>query len=346
MPPTGVTALGAAIELTSCILENSGMLDPSDLVELSRRGSDHWLSACFLETVASVENPFLTGITLSVGLAKAAEIAPRGEGRKLSSLQNKVDNLLLEILERLPQTVQGFEVGMASCAALFEPEVDVEDARGFQGPLWMVLQSREHMETYCSQPLIVNFLVRRYACGLPNLVGTKELPNQRQELIELAHGAASACDSRTGMDKRSRERCLVLDVQDKLSGAGTRILNEGLILRSILSPCIMLQGLDPDRQSLRKSSLSVLPGAQFLTAGVAAKPDAYYRVPDVRMVLDVAVYLGMLVVFSAAILFHDDGPLTAGEVMFAFYVLVCVTRRNGWSQNYESSAFASVGDFV
>lgn len=50
-------------------------------------------------------------------------------------------------------------------------------------------------------------------------------------------------------------------------------------------------------------------------------PDQYYRVPAMRMVLDLAVYLGMLAVFSTVVLFHEDGPLTYGEMAFTFYLL-------------------------
>lgn len=50
-------------------------------------------------------------------------------------------------------------------------------------------------------------------------------------------------------------------------------------------------------------------------------PDPYYRVPAMRMLLDLAVYLGMLAVFSTVVLFHEDGPLTSGEIAFAFYLL-------------------------
>lgn len=57
-------------------------------------------------------------------------------------------------------------------------------------------------------------------------------------------------------------------------------------------------------------------------AGLAAMPDQYFRVPAMRMILDLAVYLGMLAVFSTVVLFHEDGPLTSGEIAFTFYLLV------------------------
>lgn len=83
--------------MLSCILQAPTVLDPSSLVKLSRESDGTWLSTCVLETVASVENPFVAGVTLSVAFAKAVDIAPQGEPRKLRSIQNKLDNLLLEI---------------------------------------------------------------------------------------------------------------------------------------------------------------------------------------------------------------------------------------------------------
>lgn len=71
-------------------------------------------------------------------------------------------------------------------------------------------------------------------------------------------------------------------------------------------------------------------------------PDQYYRVPAMRMVLDLAVYLGMLAVFSTVVLFHEDGPLTSGEIAFSFYLLVseqhrfCCSSNTLWSIEFYS----------
>lgn len=321
-----------AIEVLSCILESPTVLDPSDLMRLSRGVSEDWLAICFLEALASVENAFVAGTTLSVALAKAAGIAPQGERRKLGSLQNKLDGLLLEILERLPQTVPGFHAGMEGCAAVFEPEVKEGDARGLLGPLWMVLQSRGHMETFCAQPLIVDYLSRRFSHGLGNLVGTKGLTSDHLELEELVHGAAHS-------------HALGMDVHDEiyLGGYGYAVGPTYILKTLFTSPCIMLQGVNNEHAS--RTSLSVLPGVQFLTAGLVAVPEAYYRVPAMRMVMDVIVHLGMLAVFCSLILLHDDGPLTAGEISFAIYILVSRIEpfslreypccRNSWRKRFE-----------
>lgn len=73
-------------------------------------------------------------------------------------------------------------------------------------------------------------------------------------------------------------------------------------------------------------------------------PDQYYRVPAMRMVLDLAVYLGMLAVFSTAVLFHEDGPLTPGEVAFSFYLLASGqhTMLNSVPSSYMYEFVASV----
>lgn len=328
--------LAWAVEVLGCLLEHPVALDPSGLERLSRKAPEQWLTTCFLETVASVENPFVAGTTLSVALSKAADDAPQGERRKLSSLQNKLDALLLEVLERLPQTVQGFEGAMAGCSAIFEPEVSSADSRGLLGPLAMVLQDRGHMETFCTQPLVVDFLTRRFTHGLPDLLDTKRILSDRNEVGILASGSASFREcyglsesQHQKEDQRRLDRSLIVHLQDKLEIKS--FMGRNAILGTLLSPCSALQGVHFFRYAQTAqvggsfsvpTALTFLPGLQFLTAGLVAKPDAYYRVPAMRMGLDFAVYLGMLILFSAVILSHDDGPLTAGEIVFAFYLLV------------------------
>lgn len=334
-PSVDMGGLGWAVEVLSCFLEYPAVLDPKDVVNLSRHASEEWIRTCFLDTAASVENPFVAGMTLSVSLAEAAVVAPQGERRKLLSVQNKLDNLLLEVLERLPQTVQGFgDDGMEICQALFEPSVLMEGAREGLGPLRMILQNRGHMETFATQPLIVDFLSRRFANGLPDLLDTKNVFGDDKGVAHLGcaavHFFGQGSKSKTERESENARgerisiaRCLAIDARDRLDRNWQRrssIFAKGHILDTLRSPCAMLQGVTSIHP--KATSLSVLPGAQFLVAGLVAVPDAYYRVPAVRMVLDFVVYMGMLAVFSAVILQHDNGTLRAEEIVFAIYVLV------------------------
>lgn len=44
-------------------------------------------------------------------------------------VQGAVDELLLEVLEHLPQTVRGFKGEMKACSAVFEPESVIPSKR-------------------------------------------------------------------------------------------------------------------------------------------------------------------------------------------------------------------------
>lgn len=336
----GGGGLGWAIEVYSSLLGHPVLLDPEELVQLSRKKSGEWLRACFLETVVSAKNPFVPGMTLSVGLGKAAPRAPEGERRKLLSLQREIDTLLLEVLDRLPQTVRAFHGGMAGCCRIFEPECSAsraDESRGFLGPLWMALQERHQVETFLTRPLLLDFLSRRFTHGLPDPMDTKNVLRDQVELESLAGGRAQEFYGDTsgdddleryqrgeGQRRPEEERhlgCLLLDFHDKMSTpTPPLLLGKGKIFDTVLSPCVFLQGANYRCFGLPGVTLS--RGTQFIVAGLVAMPDQYYRVPAMRLLLEFVVYVGMLTVFCLSVLFHGDGALTGGEICFAFYALV------------------------
>ena len=88
-----------------------------------------------LGEVKTAGNPLTPGMAVSVALAEAATGAREAEQRMFLSFQKRVDTFVLTILERLPQTVRGFENGMSQCSALFEPEGPRNDPRGRSGAL-------------------------------------------------------------------------------------------------------------------------------------------------------------------------------------------------------------------
>ena len=97
---------------------------------------------------------------------------------------------------------------------------------------------------------------------------------------------------------------------------------------------VWVQGANASRPSL-----TILPGAQFIIAGILAKPNSYYKVPALRMALDFVIYIMMLAVYSFWVLLHKDGPLTVGEIVFAFYVLVSMTEQLCKSLRCRSQRF-------
>lgn len=290
-------AFDVACPLLRRMLDLFARPSPKDLVELSRGKSLEWVKTLLFGAVVSAANPFIPGMILYVDLAGAAKEAPEGERRDIISLQTGVNYILLEILERLPKTVRGLE-DMNTWSAVFEPGPE-----GFKrGPLIMALEKRKQMETFCGAPIVMDFFSRRFTRGLPDLRDTRGVLGDSMELKNL-------CSS----NDRGDEGLVVGGREERIP----RFQGNAQLLLSLLSPGVLWQGAISEFPGL-----TILPGAQFIVAGLVAMPYRFYRVPAMRMVMDVVVYLAMLAFFSNYVLFHDDGTLAWGEIVFAVYVAV------------------------
>lgn len=324
MFPRGCCSAGAGavqcdncLVLLSCLFKHGAQPRHRRLIDLSRSApSFDRLESCFLDAVASASNPFIPGMILSVALADAVRRAPEGERRKLLSLQNSLESLLLEVLERLPHTVQGFPGRMDGCSAVFEPENTLQSPRSWPGPLKRAMGARHQLVTFCTTPLLVDFLSRRFTKGLPNLWNTKHV-----ELEHLVGGGAGGGDNSLLVDNHCgyMRRLLGKCREENGTREAHVLLGKSEMLESVLNPRLLLQGAQPG-----VPSLTFLSGAQFVTAGVVAKPRSYYAVPALRMTWDLFTYLAMLVLLTQEMFTHEDAALTRGETIFAFYVVVRV----------------------
>lgn len=292
------------------LLENHGRPDVQELIGLSRRHApSEGLRECCLGAVTSADNPFIPGMNLSLALSGAAAKAPEGERSEIWDIQRSIDALLLEIFERLPQTVRAFEGGMNGCAEVLEPRLEDDGGRLLDTPLEMMLAKHQQRETFCTVPLVVDFLSRRFTQGLPDLTDSDEKLQNVDELEYLNH----ACTD-------GRKNGLVL-------GDGGEALSRlpwwqhgtfGDKLEGFRDPRTILQAAHADIPSL-----TLLPGAQFVSAGLVSKPNNYYRVPSMRMALDFVVYLLMIAWLTVRVFLHEDGPVSAEEVLFgAMFVVV------------------------
>lgn len=95
--------------------------------------------------------------------------------------------------------------------------------------------------------------------------------------------------------------------------------SEGLVVDSNLT-CDVCHG--QKLQGTGGGRLTYLRGAQFVIAGVVAKPANYYRVPSLRMGWDLVVYIVLLVLFDKFVLMYPNKPLTWGEVGLGVYIMV------------------------
>lgn len=316
------------LEFLSYLLANYARPKTGDLLMLSlfaRQTSDKCFTTCCLRAVSTAANPFITGMELSVALSDAAENAPEGERRDLLSLKTKVDTLLLEIFERLPQTVGGIDGDMGGCSDIFEPEGMGSTGKGPGTPrsLSLALQRRQQIETYCKVPLVMDFLSRIFSRGLPDVRDTGSVLSDQDELRDLLRGS-NGVDLGVGLSDHETidERiCLTHGSQRPTVRVfeHTTLLGRNSIFPSLISPGALLQG-----SNHRFPSLTFLPGAQFVSAGLVAKPGNYYKVPAMRMALDFVVYLFLLAVFSMVVVFHDNGALHWGEYVLMAYIVVSV----------------------
>lgn len=269
------------IKTLSSLMANSAQPKPETLKKLSREASAARFKSCCLQAVTSAANPFIPGLTLSIRLGAAVKLASEGERRTISDIQSSVDELLLEIFERLPQTVRGFEGGMKGCTDLFEPEfmgLNTE-SNGLKGPLDMILSEQRQLETFSKAPLVMDFLSANFTLGLPDLNDTEGvLRNDDSEGRKIVEENGLALDVVASTSSHPFSRALPSKVKKVLQ---------------------LLQG------SRDLPSLTFLPGAQFVAAGMLAAPTSYYKVPAMRMLLDFVVYVGMVAALSYFVLFHD-----------------------------------------
>lgn len=253
-----------------------------------------------MQAVESAKNPLIPGMSLSIALSEAAERAREGEERRLSDLRRDLDEYMMEVLERLPQTVRGFEDGIRGCSGLFEPEGSRGNLVERPGPLRLAFGRRQQMEGLCAVPLVMDYLFNRFTCGVPDLRDSHRVLQNKDELHLLANAG--------GFNPTNPTLCIGNPAND--SGEGIWRLFQGV----------------PWREDL--PALTFLPGAQFIITGMLTVPRSYYKVPAMRMAMDFVVYLAMVVAYCNLVLLHNDGPVSKGEILFACYILasLCTPR--------------------
>lgn len=284
-----------------CLLKHGAIPKPKHLFELSRQCRIEHLNGLFLGAVSRAHNPFVPGMILSVALANAAMRAPEREQRTFCMLRDRVDELLLEILERLPQTTRGFTGGVKTCEGILEPEAVTSAPSTFLGPLQMALKERQQTETFVTTPLFQEYLATKFVSGLPSMLDTNG-------------SAALALRDATYINIREPS---LYDMGFVADGVGGRYM----------------QG---DRHRKIINATTILPGAQFALVGMVAKPCRYYEMPVLRMMFDIVVYLGVLVLYSIVVLQPVEEPASAYDFAFAFYIAVS-TRWQAW-RTYNTSA--------
>lgn len=302
------------LKTLSSLMANFAQPSAGDLKQLSQlHASGELFKSCCLQAVTSAANPFIPGITLSIRLDEAANEAAKqgseGERRTIMDIKSSIDELLLEIFERLPQTVRGFEGGMNGCTKVFEPEPirSSNESNDLGGPLDMIVSSEhQQLETFCKVPLVMDYLSRKFTLGLPDLTDS-----------------AGAWRNPGHLGSRGDYRYME---------------SNGLVLHYGVGR--LLQGVDEDAPFEVFPSQTFFPGAQFILVGVIAAPNNYYRVPAVRMMLDFVVYVGMVAALSFFVFFHTTTESVPGFAEGAC-ALMFIMVSTWWTRMFECPCTSS-----
>ncbi|CAB1113028.1 unnamed protein product [Ectocarpus sp. CCAP 1310/34] len=299
-----------AVSVFSCLIKHGAAPTPRQVSLVGRKAGFEAARKCFLDAVCSAVNPLLVGMRLSLLLADAAGMGNEGQRQVALRLQNEVEDLVLEVFERLPQTVDGFREGdvggsgMDACSVVFAPEKirprdETIPSHLFQdgtggtrvdsGPLEMALQARHQLELFCTQPLVLDYLNRAFTRGLPGL-DASETGAQEADQFKLLMQRNASVQVNAGDGESSGE--VSRELLEVLEGS-----------HSVLG------------------SLTLSAGKQFILAQVVARPAFSYSVPAVRMAVDLLVYLLMLALFAKDVLWYKEGTVEVGEVVFFVYVL-------------------------
>lgn len=181
------------------------------------------------------------------------------------------------------------------------------DNRVKVGPLAIALLDRHQLELFCTQPLVLDFMFRKFTCGFPSLDAAGAKMQEAQEV------------------QRALQPSL-LSVQEGADHRPSREAPAGGVFA-------LLAGTHPTF-----GSLTFLPGAQFIITQLVTRPGFCYSVPAVRMGMYLMVYLAMIALFGTKVLMYS-GALGAGEVVFFIYVMV---RRGGWGGGQYSQSYLRV----
>lgn len=298
--PTG------CLEGISVLIAYGAEVTHPDLIRLAKVCKPAELKECFISALSSVDNPFVLGMTLSVAFDDAAPKAGEREGRTLSVLMQTVDDVLLEVLERLPQTIRTFAGGVDGCAVVFEPETTGALPASRAGPLTLALHERQFTETFCVAPLVFEYLNHQFVSGLPNILDREDFLGRPRGDENVSPTSAHYGQAYLFADGLVADGPLAKQMQ-------------GLEIRAPRADGLLSQTTGWARMFI---SGTLLAGAQFVAVGILTKPMRYYKVAVIRLALDVIVHLTMLWVYTRVVLKDAQGGLTKSEVVLTFHVTV------------------------
>ncbi|CAM9546666.1 unnamed protein product [Choristocarpus tenellus] len=275
--------------------------------------------------------------------------------QRLTALSHAVDQVLLTVLRRLPQTVSGFHTffdGSGESQGI-EPAGGKGDKGGILGGKGSSDSSKRSRQKVCSSGMLgcsgENCATRRCAARKRNLRAMAAV----QEILE---------PELTNLRPRDFVGPLALALEIRhLDFLNTSLVTDYLFLKfsaglpNPLGDASWRQGyrhrrfmLNQDESKLRVYLLqggcsdspqwTYLPGLQFILAGLAGHTAAFYKVPAMRLAIDIVAFLGVTALFSVTVVVQGDfGTLGPFEFCWGIYIFGAV-----WTEIHEYQGAGSL----
>ncbi|CAM9436038.1 unnamed protein product [Discosporangium mesarthrocarpum] len=188
---------GAWLDMVGALVQHGAVPSPQFVIALVRKAleetdfSEHSIIECFLRAIASAPNPLIPGVNVSTALGNADLKGPEMHSA-VSEIRQAVNELVRKVMKEMPQTVRTMpetrkEImrGVRGVEWILEPEWDLEPnsdssrQRPVMGPLHKAVRGR-HLDFF-STPLVLDFLLLKFGCGLPGILQVWSTPDDQEE---------------------------------------------------------------------------------------------------------------------------------------------------------------------
>ncbi|CAM9217354.1 unnamed protein product [Choristocarpus tenellus] len=303
---------------------------------------------------ATLVNPFQTWADLSVEIFWAWQYSPK-DRVYLRRLRSKIDNVILELLERLPHTVSTFGAEIAGgdpdlsagdlvvttllgfhvLQKILGPgssSIVIEEGRSSKGALFWSLQKEAKSIEFVSAPLIVDFVETEFFMGLPNMVSMswRFKPDEINIPTQLYSYNSGLDNWRTwdigwwGEDLLSLLQGFIRPSHSADLRASTGV-EESKGQSEEVENDLTFQ--DPQRRDNDdREFITVLPALQFILTGMVGRPGGFHPIPAVRLAFEVLSYVATMLLFWTAVSIDDPRKIPLEEVMLYVFVLGIMIR--------------------
>ncbi|CAN0037159.1 unnamed protein product, partial [Scytosiphon promiscuus] len=194
-------------------------------------------------------------------------------------------------------------------------------------PLQQALNRGSVAHAFINAPLVLDYMELKWSCTVPSWTRRNPLDYTINEGFYTYTDTSnkdgkqklSVSDKRGGVDRSdpsgaARERNSDEDGQGSKKNTGALRLLQGWDREAMMVPRMV-----EDSAFQGFPHTTVLPGLQFILAGLIGKPDIFFLVPFVRFMFETTCYLFMLGLYISCVSIDESGDIPLNEIFFYIF---------------------------